>query len=179
MQLPVMFAASFSRMRPSRLRVSPRSHASVCDPDGGQKQVSTSTAPYGRRMNFEDAGRSRWRLRRSHPRSIRDQSLFVRRRKPKDEKRLFICQPRLRNPHAPRFSAPKIFRGAVAQYLSGRTYRLITGSLEVREFHSYVVDVGEIIVNMEIESGHDSAPISAGGSTGLSLPPTPGGFTCR
>jgi hypothetical protein len=106
-------------------------------------------------------------------------SLFVRRRKPKDEKRLFIGERRLRNPHAPRFSAPKIFRGAVAQYLSGRTYRLVTGSLKVREFHSYVVDVGEIIVNMEIESGHDSAPISAGGSTGLSLLPTPGGFTCR
>jgi hypothetical protein len=86
-------------------------------------------------------------------------SLFVRRRKPKDEKRLSLCEWRLRNPHAPRFSAPKIFRGAVAQYLPSRAYRLVAGSFEVREFHSYPVDVGAIIVNMEIESGHDSAPI--------------------
>jgi hypothetical protein len=91
-------------------------------------------------------------------------SLFVRRRKPKDEKRLFICEPRLRNPHAPRFSAPKIFRGAVAQYLPGRAYRLVTGSLKVGEFHSYLVDVGPTIVNMEIESRHDSAPILLAGA---------------
>jgi hypothetical protein len=86
-------------------------------------------------------------------------SLFVRRRKPKDEKRLFICERRLRNPHAPRFSGPKSFRSAVAQYLPSRAYRLVTSSSEVREFHSYVVDVGAIIIDMEIESGHDSAPI--------------------
>src|SRR4029453_13513877 len=42
---------------------------------------------------------------------------FFFRRKSKHEKRGFICERRLRNPHAPRFSAPKIFRGAVAQYL--------------------------------------------------------------
>jgi hypothetical protein len=101
-------------------------------------------------------------------------SLFVRRRKPKDEKRLFICERRLRNPHAPRFSAPKSFRGTVAQYLPSRAYRLVTGSLEVGEFHSYTVNFGVIIFDMEIVSGHDSAPISTGGSTRLSLPPTPG-----
>jgi hypothetical protein len=50
---------------------------------------------------------------------------FFRRRKPKDEKRLFICELRLRNPHAPRFPAPKIFRGAVAQYLPSRANRLV------------------------------------------------------
>jgi hypothetical protein len=99
---------------------------------------------------------------------------FFRRRKSKDEERLFFCERRLRNPHAPRFFAPKIFRGAVAQYLSSRAYRLVTGSFEVREFHSYVVDVGAMIFNMEIVSGHGSAPISTGGSAGLSLPPTPG-----
>jgi hypothetical protein len=82
---------------------------------------------------------------------------FFRRRKPKDEKRLFICERRLRNPHAPRFSAPKIFRGTVAQYLPSRAYRLVTSSFEVREFHSYAVDFGAIIFNMEIVSGHDSA----------------------
>jgi hypothetical protein len=49
---------------------------------------------------------------------------FFFRRKSKHEKRLFICERRLRNPHAPRFSAPKIFRGAVAQYLPSRAYRL-------------------------------------------------------
>jgi hypothetical protein len=79
-----------------------------------------------------------------------DPSLFVRRRKPKDEERLFICERRLRNPHAPRFSAPKIFRGSVAQYLPSRAYRLVTSSFEVREFHSYAVDFGAIIFNMEI-----------------------------
>jgi hypothetical protein len=57
---------------------------------------------------------------------------FFRRRKPKDEKRLFICERRLRNPHAPRFSAPKIFRGAVAQYLPSRANRLVAGSLEAK-----------------------------------------------
>jgi hypothetical protein len=102
-------------------------------------------------------------------------SLFVRRRKPKDEKRLFLCEPRLRNPHAPRFPAPKIFRGAVAQNLPSRAYRLVTGSFEVREFHSYAVEVGAIIINMKIESRHNSAPILLAGALGLSLPPTPGG----
>jgi hypothetical protein len=95
---------------------------------------------------------------------------FFRRRKPKDEERLFFCERRLRNPHAPRFSAPKVFRGYVAQYLPSRAYRLVTGSFEVREFHSYAVDVGAMIFNVEIVSGHDCAPISTGGSTGLSLP---------
>jgi hypothetical protein len=83
-------------------------------------------------------------------------SLFVRRRKPKDEQRLFICERRLRNPHAPRFSAPKTFRGTVAQYLPSRAYRLVTSSFEVREFHSYAVNFAAIIFNMEIVSGHDS-----------------------
>ena len=103
---------------------------------------------------------------------------FFRRRKPKDEKRLFFCERRLRNPHAPRFPAPKIFRGSVAKYLPSRAYRLVVGSLEVREFHSYVVDVGAMIFNMEIVSGHDSAPISPGGSTGLSATDAKG-ITCR
>jgi hypothetical protein len=102
---------------------------------------------------------------------------FFRRRKPKDEERLFLCERRLRNPHTPRFSAPKIFRGTVAQYLPSRAYSLVTGSFEVREFHSYVVDVGAMIFNMEIVSGHDSAPISTGGSNGLSCPQRQG--TCR
>src|SRR5258707_607668 len=84
---------------------------------------------------------------------------FFRRRKPKDEERLFLCERRLRNPHAPRFSAPKIFRGYVAQYLPSRAYRLVTGSFEVREFHSYVVDVGAMIFNVDIVSRHDSASI--------------------
>jgi hypothetical protein len=78
-------------------------------------------------------------------------SLFVCRRKPKDEKRLFICERRLRNPHAPGFSAPKALCGAVVEYLPSRVYRLVTGSGNVREFDSYVVDVGAIIINMEIE----------------------------
>ena len=80
----------------------------------------------------------------------------------------------MRDPHAPRFSSPKALRGAIAQYLPSRCYRLVMGSLKVREFHSYLVDVGAIIFDMKIESGHNSAPISAGGSTGLSLPPAPG-----
>jgi hypothetical protein len=100
---------------------------------------------------------------------------FFFRRKPKDEKRLFICERRLRNPHAPRFSGPKSLRSAVAQYLPSRAYRLVTSSSEVRELHSYAVDVGAIIINMEIESRHDSAPILLPGALGLSLPPTPGG----
>src|SRR5262249_17844475 len=104
---------------------------------------------------------------------------FFCRRKSKDEKRLFFCEWRMRDPHAPRFSTPKALRGAIAQYLPSRDYRLVTGSLNVGEFHSYLVDVRAIIFDMEIVSGHDSAPpISAGGSTGLSLPPTPGG-PCR
>jgi hypothetical protein len=89
---------------------------------------------------------------------------FFHRRKPKDEKRLFFCEWRLRNPHAPGFCAPKTFRAAIAQYLPSRAYRLVTGSLKVRQFHSYVVDVGAIIVNMEIESRHDSAPILLAGA---------------
>src|SRR5262249_53659725 len=103
---------------------------------------------------------------------------FFCRRKSKDEKRLFFCEWRMRDPHAPRFSTPKALRGAIAQYLPSRGYRLVTGSLKVREFHSYLVDVRAIIFDMKIESGHNSAPISAGGSTRLSLPPTPGG-PCR
>src|SRR5256885_1383979 len=100
---------------------------------------------------------------------------FFRRRKPKDEERLFLSERRLRNPHAPRFSAPKIFRGTVAQYLPSRAYRLVTGSFEVRELHSYAVDVGAMIFNVEIVSGHDSAPISTGGRTGFfPFPHTPG-----
>src|SRR6266566_7711882 len=83
---------------------------------------------------------------------------FFFRRKSKDKKRLFFCERRLRNPHAPRFSGPKSFRVAVAQYLPSRGYRLVTGSLKVREFHPYLVDVGAIIFNMEIESSHDGAP---------------------
>jgi hypothetical protein len=35
-------------------------------------------------------------------------------------------------------------QSAVTQYLPGRAYRLVTGSLDVREFHSYVVDFGAI-----------------------------------
>jgi hypothetical protein len=97
-------------------------------------------------------------------------SLILPSQKTKDEERLFFCERRLRNPHAPRFSAPKVFRGSVAQYLPSRAYRLVTGSFEVREFHSYAVDVGAMIFNVEIVSGHDSAPISTGGSTVLSLP---------
>jgi hypothetical protein len=123
-------------------------------------------------MKGRDYVRQRWQAQR-HRRSRQPPSFF-RRRKPKDEERLFLCERRLRNPHAPRFSAPKIFRGTVAQYLPSRAYRLVTGSFEVREFHSYVVDVGAMIFNMEIVSGHDSAPISTGGSNGLSCPPTPG-----
>jgi hypothetical protein len=61
------------------------------------------------------------------------------------------------------FPAPKIFRGYVAQYLPSRAYRLVAGSMEIRQFHSYVVNVGAMIFNMEIVSGHDSAPISPGG----------------
>jgi len=83
---------------------------------------------------------------------------FFFRRKSKDKKRLFFCERRLRNPHAPRFSSPKSFRVAVAQYLPSRAHRLVTGSLKVRELTSYVVDVRAMIFNMEIESGHDSAP---------------------
>jgi hypothetical protein len=49
---------------------------------------------------------------------------------------------------------------------------------EVGEFHSYTVNFGAIIFAMEIVSGHDNTPISAGGSAGLSLPPTPGDH-CR
>jgi hypothetical protein len=58
--------------------------------------------------------------------------------------------------------------GARAQYLPSRAYRLITGNPKVMEFHSYAVDVGAIIIDMEIVSGHDSAPTFTGGSTGLS-----------
>jgi hypothetical protein len=46
--------------------------------------------------------------------------------------------------------------------------------LEVREFYSYLVDVGAMIFNMEIVSGHDSAPILLAGAL-VSLPPTPRG----
>src|SRR5262245_19042516 len=89
-------------------------------------------------------------------------------RKSKHEKRLFICERRLRNPHAPRFSRPKAFRGAVTQYVPSRAYRLVTGSLEVRKFHSYVVDFHAIIFYVEIVSGHDSAPkVLAGALTSL------------
>jgi hypothetical protein len=42
-----------------------------------------------------------------------------------------------------------------AVYLPSRAYRPVAGSCEVREFHSYVVDVGSIIINMEIVSRHD------------------------
>jgi hypothetical protein len=112
-------------------------------------------------------------LAKSRPACGRQPPSFFRRRKPKNEKRLFICEWRLRNPHAPRFPAPKIFRGAVAQYLPSRAHRLVTGSVEVREFHSDVVDVGAMIFNMEIVSGHDSAPILLAGAL-VSLPPTPG-----
>jgi hypothetical protein len=101
---------------------------------------------------------------------VRQPPSFFRRREPKDEERLFFCERRLRNPHAPRFSAPKIFRGAVAQYLPSRGHRLVTGSFEVREFHSYVVDEGAMIFNMEIVSGHDSAPILLAGAM-VSLAP--------
>src|SRR5919197_1356696 len=99
-----------------------------------------------------------------HALAEREPPSFFRRREPKDEERLFLCERRLRNPHAPRFSAPKIFRGTVAQYLPSRAYRLVTGSFEVREFQSYVVGVDAMIFNMEIVSGHDSAPISTGAS---------------
>jgi hypothetical protein len=76
------------------------------------------------------------------------------------------------------FPAPKSFRGTVAQNLPSRAYCLVTSSFEVGEFHSYTVNFGAIIFDMEIVSGHDNTPISAGGSAGLSLPPTPGDH-CR
>jgi hypothetical protein len=94
-------------------------------------------------------------------------SLCVRRRKPKDEKRLFICERRQRDPHAPWFTAPKAFRGAVAQYLPSRNYRLVSGSFEVKQVHSYLVDLGAVVFNMEIVSGHDSTPILAGALVSL------------
>jgi len=121
-----------------------------------------------------------WRERAKEARAMADQMgepdpgcfelLLLFRRKSKHEKRLFICERRLRNPHAPRFfSGPKTFRGAVTQYLPSRAYRLFTGSLEVREFHSYAVDFDAIIFYMEIVSRHDTAPTLPGGSTGLSV----------
>jgi hypothetical protein len=82
---------------------------------------------------------------------------FFRRRKPKDEKRLFICERRLRNPHAPGFSAPKIFSRRRLALSAQPRYGLVAGSCEVREFHSYVVDVGAMIFNMEIVSRHAAA----------------------
>ena len=114
------------------------------------------------------AGQARWRSRAGRPRHTgatgTEPLLLFPRRKSKHEKRLFICERRLRNPHAPRFSAPKTFRGAVTQYLPSRAYRLFTGSLEVREFHSFVVGFETIIFYMEIVSGHDSAPILLAGA---------------
>ena len=99
-----------------------------------------------------------------HALAEREPPSFFRRREPKDEERLFLCERRLRNPHAPRFSAPKTFRGAVTQYLPSRAYRLVTGSLNVREFYSYAVDFGVIIFYVEIVSGHDRAPIVLAGA---------------
>jgi hypothetical protein len=66
------------------------------------------------------------------------------------------------------FPLQRFFAAPSRSICSSRAYRPVAGSVEVREFHSYVVDVGAMIFNMEIVSGHDSAPISPGGSTGLS-----------
>jgi hypothetical protein len=103
---------------------------------------------------------------------------FFFRRKSKDEKRLFFCERRLRNPHAPWFSGPKGFRVAVAQYLPGRAHRLVTGSLKVRELHSYVVNVGAMIFDMEIESVLTVLPILLAGAL-VSLCHRGQGITCR
>ena len=53
------------------------------------------------------------------------------------------------------FPLQRFFAAPSRSICSSRAYRPVAGSCEVREFHSYVVDVGSIIINMEIVSRHD------------------------
>jgi hypothetical protein len=53
------------------------------------------------------------------------------------------------------FPLQRFFAAPSRSICSSRAYRPVAGSVEVREFHSYVVDVGSIIINMETISRHD------------------------
>src|SRR5256714_13372055 len=72
------------------------------------------------------------------------------------------------------FPLQRFFAAPSRSICSSRAYRPVAGSVEVREFHSYVVDVGSIIINMETISRHDRrSRLLAGGPLSL-LPRRPG-----